>query len=85
MVSSSALIRSVPCVKMTLPEYTLVFFESSDVIVSDSSSIGLSRSAFSAKTKDELMLMMHKLAKIIFSDDTLKKEKRIIFLDSYFE
>jgi hypothetical protein len=28
---------------------------------------------------------MHKLAKIIFSDDTFKKDKRIIFLDSYFE
>lgn len=58
--------------------YTCIF-ASSDVILSDSSSIGLSRSAFSAKTKDELMLMMHKLAKIIFSEDTFKKISALFF------
>jgi hypothetical protein len=77
--------RSVPCVKITLPVYTLVFFESSDVIVSDSSSMGLSRSAFSAKTLDEVKLKKHKQVNINFSIDILKNIGDIIFLASYFE
>jgi hypothetical protein len=31
------------------------------------------------------MLKMHKQAKKIFRDDIVKKDKRIIFLDFYFE
>jgi hypothetical protein len=53
--------------------------------VSDSSSIGLSRSAFSAKTLDEVILKKHKQININFSSDLLKNIESIISSNSYFE
>jgi len=47
--------------------------------------MGLSRSAFSAKTLDEVKLKKHKQVNINFSIDILKNIGDIIFLASYFE